>query len=145
MSGKRRGRARGATGPAQNMTRERRQSHYSTVDPFAGSTPIFVGARAVGHVAGDTFYKRVRGSAHFLRTPRAIAFDESTLRDAERAGARYVEVTDAETGRVYRAPFSLIWAKGFTVNRGHGEQRALVLAEFNRPAETPAQLPLFAF
>lgn len=143
MSGKRRGRARGATGPAQNKTRERRPK-YTTVGPSPATIPIYVGRRAVGHVAGDVFQKTIRGSVHMLRTPRAIAFDESTLRDAERAGARYVEVTDAETRKCYRAPLSLIWAKGFAVNRGHGEQRALVLAEFNRqPA--PEQLALFAF
>lgn len=143
MSGKRRGRARGATGPAQTKTRERRRK-YTTVGPSPATIPIYVGRRAVGHVAGDTFYKRVRGSAHFLRTPRAIAFDESTLRDAERAGARYVEVTDAETGREYRAPLALIWERGFRVSRGHGEQLALILSDFNRqPA--PEQLALFAF
>jgi hypothetical protein len=92
-----------------------------------------------------TFHKSIKGRLHMLRRPPAIAFDVSTLRDAEAAGATAVAVTDSESGRVYAAPLSLIWARGFRVNRGHGEQLALILSDFNRPVERPEQLSLFAF
>ena len=61
------------------------------------SIPIRVGRQVVGEVQGDTFHKRLRASVHFLRIPPAIAFDVMTLDDAERAGARRVEVTDLES------------------------------------------------
>jgi hypothetical protein len=99
------------------------------------STPIRVGRFVVGHVRGDTFYKRLRASAHFLRVPPAIAFDVSTLDDAERAGARFVHVTDGESGRVYRSSIATIRANGFRVARGFGEQIALALDDFTRDDE----------
>jgi hypothetical protein len=105
---------------------------------------IYVGRHVVGEVRGGVFYKTVRASAHFLQKPRAIAFDVSTLHDAERAGALHVEITDSESGRVYRAPIAHVWARGFRVSRGFGEQVALTLGEWNHDAETHAeQLGLF--
>ncbi|MBI5879947.1 MAG: hypothetical protein HZB53_20050 [Chloroflexi bacterium] len=104
---------------------------------------IRVGRVIVGHVRGDTFYKTLR-AGHFLTKPPAIAFDLSTLHDAERAGARWVHVTAAETGRTYRASMATIWTRGFRVARGFGEQWALSLAEWAHDGETVgAQLPLF--
>lgn len=97
--------------------------------------PIRVGRFIVGEVRGDTFYKRLRASAHFLNVPPAIAFDVSSLNDAERAGARFVQITDAESGRVYRQSIAAIRAKGFRVARGHGEQVALALNEWAREGE----------
>jgi hypothetical protein len=97
--------------------------------------PIRVGKFIVGEVRGDTFYKRLRASAHFLRVPPAIGFDVSTLDDAERAGARFVQVSDGESGRVYRSSIATIRAKGFRVARGHGEQIALALDAWTRDGE----------
>jgi hypothetical protein len=97
--------------------------------------PIRVGKLIVGEVRGDTFYKRLRASAHFLNVPPAIAFDVSTLDDAERAGARFVEITDTESGRVYRSSIATIRAKGFRVARGFGEQIALAMDEWTRDGE----------
>lgn len=108
----------------------------------ADGIPIRVGSKTVGTVKGDCFYKRVMASAHFLRKPPAIAFDVSTLRDAEAAGARWVEVTDTESGRVYRAALSTLWERGKGFNRGHGPQWFLILDEWNRP-QSPTQGRLF--
>lgn len=106
------------------------------------TSPICVGTKVVGYVAGGVFRKSVRGSVHFLRSPRAIAFDVSTLHDAESAGARFVEITDSETGRKYRAALSTVWAKGWAFNRGFGEQWGVPLGAWNRD-DGPAQLALF--
>ncbi len=92
---------------------------------------IFVSGRFVGKVDGDTFHKSVTGSRHFLRKPPAIAFDVSTLRDAQNVGALSVKVLDRETGRKYHAPISLVMAKGFYFNRGFGEQIGLSLRYFD--------------
>jgi hypothetical protein len=117
-------------------------SNHST--PARGGQPIRAGGRIVGHVSSDTFRKTISGSKHLLRKPAAIAFDLSTLDDAEAAGAVFAEVTDRETGRAWRASIAHIRRRGFDVNRGHGRQVALVLSEW-RTGDEPAteQLSLF--
>ena len=96
-------------------------------------TPIYVHGRSspIGYVAGGVFHKSIMGSKHLLRSPRAIAFDRSTLTDAERAGAVWVEVADSETRTVYRASIGDVWAHGFAVRRGYGDQVALALQRFS--------------
>jgi hypothetical protein len=89
-------------------------------------TRIYAGNRVVGLVRGGEFIKRVKGSRHFLRRPPSICFDVSSLEEARNAGASTVKVIDDESGQVYQVPISLIFAKGFIFNRGHGEQIGLV-------------------
>lgn len=93
------------------------------------NTPIFVRGRdrPIGYVEGGVFRKSVRASIHFLSRPRAIAFDRSTIEDAEKAGALWVEVTDSDSGTVYRAAIDDIWRQYFPVRRGYGNQIALAL------------------
>ncbi len=110
----------------------------------AHSVPIYVPGRdkPIGHVSGGAFRKTVRSSLHFLHRPPAIAFDMSTLRDAQGAGATRAVVTDADTGRVYGAPLELVLACGFSVKRGHGAQWALGLAYWSvngAPSEMEAR------
>ncbi len=104
-------------------------------------TPIYSGARVVGYVAGGVFHKTITGSLHLLRVPPAIAFDVSSLDDAERAGADRVEVKDRESGRVYRAPLALVRSAGFPVNRGHGAQWALPLSYWSVDGKPPQVTP----
>jgi hypothetical protein len=87
-------------------------------------TPIFAAGRIIGKVEGDTFYKTI-ASNHYLKKPPAIAFDVSSLDDAENAGAKRVEVKDRETGLIYQTTIKHIRAKGFKFNRGYGEQVGL--------------------
>ena len=96
-------------------------------------TPIFVSGRSapIGYVAGGVFHKSIVGSKPLLRSPRAIAFDRSTLADAERAGAVAAHVVDDETRTVYRASIADIWTHGFSVNRGFGDQIALALSRWS--------------
>ena len=97
------------------------------------TTPIYVRGRStpIGYVQGQTFHKSIRGSTHILQKPQGIAFDRSTLVDAERAGAFFAQVTDGESGTVYRAAIDDIWRYGFPVNRGYGQQVALALTRFS--------------
>ena len=108
-------------------------------------TPIFVHGRPkpIGFVAGEVFHKTVSAHRHFLRTPRAIALDLGSLEQAERAGARFVLVHDADSGNTYRASCRLIRERGFGVNRGFGEQVALIISEWNSPVDTGLQPALF--
>ncbi len=114
-------------------------TQYSTNS--ARLIPVYVGKKTIGHVKGDTFHKVIKGSRHMLRRPKAIAFDVSTLHDAQDAGARYVEVKDSETGKAYKAAMSTVWAKGWEFNRGYGRQWGVPICEWNKDNQ-PAQLSL---
>ena len=80
-----------------------------------------------------------------LQRPRAWACDVAVLRQAEALGARAVEVVDTETNTTYRAPLERFWTRGIRVNRGYGEQVALLLSDWlpaGQPAVEAAQLSL---
>ena len=104
--------------------------------------PIRANSKIIGYVERETFYKNLIASKHFLRVPRAIGFDVSSLTDAENAGARFVQITDTESGRVFRQSIATIRAKGFRVARGYGEQIALALGFWNRDDDDNAPRPL---
>lgn len=80
-----------------------------------------------GTVRGDVWHKRVRASAHMLRTPPGWAVDAADLDAAERAGARFVCITDSEKRRTFWARLDVLRAVGVPVRRGFGEQVALPL------------------
>ncbi len=98
-------------------------------------TLIHSGGKAVGRVEGHIFTKRVIGSRHFLRVPRAIALDIASLDESENAGATHVAITDTETGCIYQASISFIREHGFRLNRGFGEQIALPIAKWQSKGE----------
>ena len=104
-------------------------------------TPIFCGRHVVGEVQNGIFKKSIEFSKHALRTPPGLAFDVSTLDDAEKSGAGSVEVTDRESGRIYRASIATIRAHGFAVNRGFGAQIALALAWWSIDGKPPTGGP----
>jgi hypothetical protein len=101
-------------------------------------TPIYVGQRVVGVVAGATFKKTISGSKHLLRRPRAIAFERSTLRDAAAAGATCAAILDRETGATYTILFETIHRHSFPVLRGHGDQVAVTLEHWSMNGAAPA-------
>jgi hypothetical protein len=92
---------------------------------------VMVKGKVVGHVRGDTFYKEVYGSKHFLRSPRAIAMDAQSLNDAQKFGASRVEVVDLETKVVYKSTMSRIHDLGIPIDRGWGRQVALPLDDWS--------------
>lgn len=86
---------------------------------------IKVNGKIVGEVEGGWFKKRIQGSKHFLKKPPAIAFDKESLFEAQRYGATMVQVTDTETGTVYKSSIDKIFEIGLELNRGFGEQIAM--------------------
>lgn len=105
------------------------------------STPILVNGRSVGFVRDGVFYKSVRASLHFLRKPRAIAFDCASLEAAVQASASKVLVTDQESGCQYSTSISQIRRAGFEFDRGFGRQVGLPLSSWTitRCGEMPAR------
>lgn len=104
------------------------------------SITVFAGKQAVGNVSGEVFRKRIQGSKHLLTRPPALAFDVASLEAAQKAGARRVEVEDAETGRVFITEIARIWRDGFTFDRGHGRQIALAIGRFRVESGDARQL-----
>ena len=88
---------------------------------------VYVGEKVVGVVEDGVFRKKVSAARHFLRKPPAIAFDLSSIEQAQEYGAQYIEVLDADSSRLYSAPIADLLSYGFMVNRGFGEQIALDL------------------
>jgi hypothetical protein len=71
--------------------------------------------------------RRLYGSRHMLRKPRAVAFDAEIVAQLQRLGCQFLEVFDRETGITYRAGFPEFLAKKISINRGFGQQEALPL------------------
>ena len=123
-----------------------RSSFASNIDysSYQNRTPVHVSGKPVAYVEGQTLFKRIRGKKHMLHTPPAIAFDTDSLHEAQLLGARLVQVTDTETGTVYKTTIDQIWSEGFGLNRGHGQQQALCLSKWNSGQEQDSQqLSLF--
>lgn len=104
--------------------------------------PVRVNGRIVGTVRGGVFAKRVFGSKHFLQRHRAIALDLQSIHQAMDAGATVAEVTDGETGKVYRVGLDTMLRDGTHFNYGWGAQVFLPLDRWNRP-DLGEQLGLF--
>jgi hypothetical protein len=86
---------------------------------------------------GRVLQKSVHSRRHFLTRPPAIALDFRNLQDMERQGARLVQIDDLDTGRCFTATFETIWAAGFALNRGYGDQWAVPLHAFTCDGQAP--------
>jgi hypothetical protein len=108
------------------------------------STAIKLGNKTFGIVYSDEFRKVITGSKHLLRRPPAICIDKGALERAEAAGAKKIKITDDETGIIYRCTVDHLKRAAVVINRGFGEQWALVLDSWTvqRPGQ-PLQLSLF--
>lgn len=92
---------------------------------------VIVNKKKIGTVIEGTFYKIISGSKHIMRNPHAIFFDVSSLREAESYGAKFLHITDKETGDIYTASFSDLWQYAIHKNFGFGEQVGLKVNRFN--------------
>ncbi len=89
-------------------------------------------------IDGDTLRRTINDNARLLvqQPVLALAVPVDVLFDAERAGVKWVLLTD-EHGRQYRARLDAFWrAPSFDVDRGFGAQRALPLGAM-RDADAP--------
>lgn len=91
---------------------------------------IRVSNRYIGEVENGKFKKRIQFSKHALHTPPALALSIESLRQAEQFGAREIEITDLESGRVFVCTIEHFKRYGFPVQRG-GFEPQLALNETN--------------
>lgn len=92
---------------------------------------ILVNGKKVGTVSDETFYKEIRGSKHIMRTPHAIFFDIASLQVAESYGAKFLHITDKETGEVYTATIADVWQYAIERDYGFNLQVGLAVNRFN--------------
>ena len=107
------------------------QSQYSTRKKN-DSNQIYSGGRIVGCVNGNVFLKTIQGSKHILRRPQALAISIDALEAAERAGATIIQITDTETGVIYKSSIEHFRECAFELDRGFGRQLALTLEGWTR-------------
>ena len=104
------------------------------------SKSVKINKKVVGRVEGDTLHKTVDSSKHFLRTPPAIAFDELALSKAKEMGASKIKVKDKRTGLEYHTSIVNLNNRGFTFNRGFGNQVGLSLSEWSKSEESQVKI-----
>jgi hypothetical protein len=97
--------------------------------------------RAIGYVEGKTFFKSVRGSAHFFRKLKGIAVDTFSVEQARQAGAVKIVITDQETGCQYRTTIAHLRAAGRPVDFGYNPQLFLSFSGWvkTRKGKIPAE------
>lgn len=94
---------------------------------IVNGSKVIVNGRKVGTVQAETFYKEIRGSKHIMRSPHAIFFDIASLREVESYGAKFIHITDKETGDIYTASLSDVWHYGIEKNYGFNPQVGLAV------------------
>jgi len=101
--------------------------------------------QVVGVVRSGVFRKdNLYGSRHMMRKPLGWALDLESLSQAKKLGADVVQLSDRETGHIYKAPIILIEQKGIRLNRGYGIQVCLPLGFWEVDGRNPQRAPVDA-
>ncbi len=105
---------------------------------------IRVAGHVIGEVVQDVFKKTITGSRHILQKPPSIALSVESLEQAERAGAREIQIKDRETGQLFSCTIDHFKHHAFPLQRGGFEpQLAMRLEEFDvtSPLEISSHAP----
>ena len=94
-----------------------------------------------GVIENRVLRKEIRGRVHLLRKPPAIALD-ARMYDRYRPHFDEIEITDADTGTVYRASARYFDRFREVIERGYGRQYALELKRWHTNMPTGGQLLL---
>lgn len=101
---------------------------HSTIGKSSSIRAIRIAGRRVGEVRDGVFKKRILFSRHSLRKPPALAISARSLDEARKAGAREIQITDLESGRVYASSLAHFLKYAWTIQRGGFEpQLAMTL------------------
>jgi len=92
---------------------------------------VYFEGRPVGRVDADgVFWRRVRPN-QVLHHPPSIALHREVLQQLEADGCKAVAF-EMPDGSLLTGPVSLYEARGIDVNRGHGDQVAVLVEDFLR-------------
>lgn len=78
--------------------------------------------KVIGSSDGTTFRKRIRGSAHLLKHPPAIAIDAHAYHEHIAPTHESIEVVDTDTDTLYSISIPSFERHKEILNRGHGVQ-----------------------
>jgi hypothetical protein len=91
-----------------------------------------------GVIENRVLRKEICGRIHLLRKPPAIALD-ARMYDRYRPYFDEIEITDADTGIVYRVAAGYFDRRRFEIERGYGKQYALGLKHWHTNAPVGGQ------
>ena len=123
--------ARGRDSSSRDSTNQPNES------PISGrySTPIHVGRKVVGHVDGTAFHVLLHRALRVFRQIQGNCFDERSLHAAEKPGAQCAQITEIDTGDIYRVSISKVYRYGVLVNEGFGTQIGLPIKHWSQGKE----------
>lgn len=90
-----------------------------------------IGEKFVGKIDGFIFTKEIIGSKHLLLKPPAIVIDKRVFEYVLDIRVKCMIIDDIENHIRYSIRKSDFNSKKFLIDRGHGEQYAVVLKEFS--------------
>ena len=91
--------------------------------------------RTIAIRRGEVLYKELYGSKHMLQRPRGWGFDSDVL--GTLASPLVIQITDRETGCIWRASVADFRRWGVAVNRGYGAQVCLPLPYWSVDGQPP--------
>jgi len=87
---------------------------------------IYSNGKLVGKVSQGKFKRRIKYSIHALQKPPALALSLDVLRQMEQAGTHEIEMTDIESGKIFRTTLAKFYRFAIPIQRGNfGRQLAL--------------------
>lgn len=92
---------------------------------------VKVGHRRVGEIVGDSFIKRVIGSKHMLRIPRAWCMDAGVFDEKVKPNCKKIIIKDTESGLTYKTSTNTFDAFKGVTDRGYGKQYFLAMGRWN--------------
>ena len=81
-----------------------------------------------GKIKGDTFYRKVDYSKHFMRNENGFGEQDVILTQLKRKGIKYIDIN---MGSAHLVSSIKQWLQKPIRNYGHGEQRFLTVKEMN--------------
>ena len=91
------------------------------------SNMVKVGNKRVGEIVSKSFIKRVIGSKHMLKAPRAWAIDAGVFENVIKPNCSEIIIKDAESGWIYQVSMEVFDAFKGTLDRGFGKQYFLTI------------------
>lgn len=114
------------------------ENYYST-----NKRVIKVDNKVIGYIEGNSFRKRVKGSLHQLRNPKAWAISKEPFLEDILINTRTIVIEDIETGQDYTCPTEIFSENSFEICRGKFEpQLACPLRFFRTDDNRSCQLSL---
>ena len=104
-------------------------NYYTTVNTSNVKTPVRTHGRIIGSIEGNHFIKRVKGSLHQLRYPKAWCISEDAFHEQIRPKTDIITIEDTETGTLYTCSTELFSEYCFQIQRGSFEPQLALTME----------------